>query len=61
MFELDSLQQKIYPGVKYGMAAREAYDSDLGEEVLNVMPDIVIIAGSMHTSYVVLDAPPKRI
>ncbi|KAL9125390.1 MAG: hypothetical protein Q9217_005391 [Psora testacea] len=36
------------PAIKYGTAAREAYDVDLAEKVLNAMPDMVIMAGFMH-------------
>ena len=36
------------PLVKYSSAAREAYDADLAETVLNVKPDLVVLAGFMH-------------
>ena len=36
------------PTVKYGQAAREAYDTDLAEKVLNVKPDMIVCAGFMH-------------
>lgn len=38
------------PTIKYGLAAREAYDADLAEKVLDVAPDMVIMAGFMHVS-----------
>ena len=33
------------PSIKYGPAAREAYDADLAEKTLKVNPDIVVCAG----------------
>ena len=31
--------------IKYGPAAREAYDADLAEKVLKANPDLVVCAG----------------
>ncbi|KAI4165919.1 MAG: hypothetical protein LQ342_000350 [Letrouitia transgressa] len=36
------------PAVKHGVAAREAYDTDLAKKVLDAMPDMVVMAGFMH-------------
>lgn len=40
---------KKYPSpdssIKYGPAAREAYDADLAEKVLKASPDFVVCAG----------------
>ena len=38
------------PAVKYGSAAREAYDADLAEKVLKAGPSVVLMAGFMHVS-----------
>ena len=48
------------PTVKYGPAAREAYDADLAEKVLDVQPDMVIMAGFMHVCSTEPAATPLR-
>ena len=40
------------PTIKYGTAAREAYDADLAEKVLGAAPDMVVMAGFMHVCYI---------
>ncbi len=49
------------PTVKYGPAAREAYDADLAEKVLSVKPDMVVCAGFMHVCCTRPAAAPPRV